>query len=144
MPAKHTDSSPRRPEQISNVSAMHQVCLDKLSKRQRTLHDLVGLMRQPHQREGDERHRDLDSHSVFARPDKVFDLQRLLDPTKEQLDRPTALIEAGDLLGRSRQIVGEYVQNLAVIGTSPGMTARVVAAFSWNDAPRAPPNLPRP
>lgn len=61
------------------------------------------------------------------------DLQGLLDPTEEQLDGPSPLVEICDLLGFGVEIVGEDTQDFAGVsfdahfthGVSEGVFAMV-------------------
>src|ERR1700722_483189 len=64
----------------------------------------------------DEGDGDLDAHRVFRSSDELRDPERLLHHPEEQFDLPAALVEAGDLLGRRVEVVGENAQPLAGFG----------------------------
>ncbi len=59
------------------------------------------------------------------------DLQGLFDPAKEQLDRPSPLVQVGDFLCACLQIIGEDAQHLAGFDDDPKLAAetrhRIVA-----------------
>ena len=67
------------------------------------------------QQKGDQRDGDLDAHSVLRGAEKAADLEGLLDPAEEQLDRPAALVEIGDLLMAASRSFDEHAQHLAAI-----------------------------
>ena len=41
----------------------------------------------------------------------MADFQRLFDPSKEQLDGPSTLVQIGDFLRARGEIIGEYAQH---------------------------------
>ena len=75
--------------------------------------DFVGVMRQAQQQKGDQRNRDLNANGVLGGSEEVADFQGLFDPSKEQLDGPSALVQIGDFLCARGQIIGEDAQHLA-------------------------------
>lgn len=78
-------------EKLANGPAVHQIGFDQPGEGERAFHDLVGIVNQPQQQEGDHRHRDLDANRRFAGSKEVVDLEGLFDPAEEQLDGPTPL-----------------------------------------------------
>ena len=56
---------------------------------------------------------DLRAHGVFARAEKGFDAQMLLDPFEEQFDLPAAAIELRDGQRGHGEVVGQKDQGLA-------------------------------
>ena len=94
---------------------MHKADPDQggdLERRERELERRPG---DAQQQVGNERNDDLNTHGVLADTDKVLDLQDLLDPAEEQLDRPAPLVELRDQLGPRCEIVGEKPQDLACL-----------------------------
>src|SRR6266404_2583283 len=85
-------------EKFSDRAPMHQVCSDEPGEGERAGHDSIGVVSQPQQQEGDERDRDLNANGVFGGSEEVADLQGLFDPSKEQLDGPSTLVQVGDFL----------------------------------------------
>src|ERR1700730_706582 len=81
-------------EEFSDRAPMHQVCSDEPCEGDGTFYDLVGVVSQPQQQEGDQRDRDLDPDGVLGGPHEVVDFQGLLDPAKEQFDRPRRLYKS--------------------------------------------------
>ena len=65
------------------------------------------------QKIGDQRRGDLHADGVEC-TEETADLERLLDPAKEQLHRPAALVERGDLFGRGVEIVADDAQDFPV------------------------------
>ena len=92
---------------------MQQVGSDEPCEGDGTFYDLVGVVSQPQQQEGDQRNRDLNANGIFRGSQEVADLQGLFDPAKEQLDGPSALVQVGDFLRARLQIIGEDAQHLA-------------------------------
>jgi hypothetical protein len=73
---------------------MHEVGANEARERERAVGDFGCVMRQPQQKKGDERDGDLDANGVLRRTDEMLDPQGLLNPAKEQLDRPAATSSA--------------------------------------------------
>ena len=92
---------------------MHQVCSQEPCEGERAGHDPVGVVSQPQQQEGDQRDGDLNANGVFGGSQEVADLQGLFDPSKEQLDGPSTLVQIGDFLRTCLQVIGEDAQHLA-------------------------------
>ena len=95
----------------------------------------------PQQQKSDQRDGDLDADGVFAGAEEAADLEDLLDPAEEQLDRPAALVEISNLLRRGIQIVGQNAQQLAGLRAYPDLAHRVghrvlppVAQPNWQEA----------
>src|SRR5690242_7462434 len=80
-------------EKAVELPAVHQVGAHQAGEGERARDSVLRRLRDAQQQEGDQRDRDLDLHRVFAGTEKAADLERLLDPAEEQLDRPTALVE---------------------------------------------------
>ena len=85
-------------EQAVDAPAVHQVGADQPGKGERALRDLVGGVGETQQQEGDQGDGNLDAYRILRGAEKAGDLQRLLDPAKEQLNGPPAAVEIGDLL----------------------------------------------
>jgi len=98
---------------------MHKICLDESGEGERALDNSVGIVRQAQQQKGDEGDRNLKADGVLGSPQEVTDFQGLLDPSKEQLDGPSALVQIGDLLRAGSQIIGEDAQHLAGLDHDP-------------------------
>src|SRR5262249_59121624 len=106
-------------KKVGDRAAVHQVGSDEPGKGKRACNDFGGVVSQAQQQEGDQRDRDLNADGVFGGSEEVADLQSLLDPSKEQLDRPSSLVQVGDLLRARREIIGENAQHLAGIVSDP-------------------------
>ena len=83
-------SVPRRvrSSQLIQWLAVQHRCPDQPLKLRQASNRALSTMRELDQHEGDQRHRNLDAHGVLAGAVEVPQLQRLLDPAKEQLDIP--------------------------------------------------------
>src|ERR1700686_2330208 len=92
-------------EKFADRAPVHQVGADEPGEGERAFYDLVGVVRQPQQQEGDQRDRDLDANGVFGGSQEVADLQGLFDPAKEQLDRPATLVQIGDFLRACLKVI---------------------------------------
>src|SRR5215468_11073764 len=79
-------------KKVGDRAAVHQVGSDEPGKGKRACNDFGGVVSQAQQQEGDQRDRDLNADGVFGGSEEVADLQSLLDPSKEQLDRPSSLV----------------------------------------------------
>jgi hypothetical protein len=86
-------------EQTIDGPAVHQIGADQTGEDERAVDDFLSGLRETQQQEGDEGNGNLDAHGILARTEKSADLEDLLDPTKEQLDRPAPLVEIGGLPG---------------------------------------------
>src|SRR5437879_2890529 len=102
-------------EEPVEASAMHQVDAHQAGESEWTGDAFLPGLGQPEQQKGDQCDGDLDTHGVFADAKKAGDFEDLLDPAEEQLDRPAALIEIGDLLSWGIQVVRQDAQHLAGI-----------------------------
>ena len=100
---------------------MHQVGSNEPCEGERTCNDLVGIVSQTQQQEGNECGGDLNPHGVFGGPDKVVDFQRLLDPSKEQFDGPSSLVQISDFLRACPEIIGQDAQHLAGLDDDPDL-----------------------
>ena len=85
-------------EEFSDRAPMHQVCSDEPCEGDGAFYDLVGVVSQPKQQKADQRDRDLDTNRSFRGSEEVVDLEGLLDPAEEQLDRPAPPVEVGNFL----------------------------------------------
>ena len=92
---------------------MHKICLYEPGEGERAFDNSVGIVRQAEQQEGYEGDRDLNADGVLGGPQEVADFQSLLDPSKEQLDSPSTLVQIGNFLCTRGQIVGEDAQHFA-------------------------------
>src|SRR5204863_5107273 len=81
---------------------------------------------QPQQQKRNQRDGDLDAHGVFAGAEKAADLEGLLDPAKEQLDRPAAFVEIGDFLSRGVEIIRQDAQHLAAVELDANLAYRIL------------------
>src|ERR1700753_838766 len=79
--------------EVGNASPMHEVHADEAGKGERTINDSCRVMRQPQQKKGNERARNLDADRMLGGSEEVTDFQGLLDPSKEQLDGPPTFVE---------------------------------------------------
>src|SRR3981189_909111 len=100
-------------EQPPDWSSMHKICLYEPGEGERAFDNSVGIVRQAEQQEGYEGDRDLNADGVLGGPQEVADFQSLLDPSKEQLDGPSTLVQIGNFLCTRGQIVGEDAQHFA-------------------------------
>src|ERR1700722_17679230 len=113
-------------EQGIEAASLHQVDAHEASEGERAGDGFLRGLRQAQQEEGDERDGDLGAYGVVRGAQEAGDLKGLLDPAKEQLDRPAALVEKGDLGGRGVEIVGQDAQYLAGVGGDPHLAHRVL------------------
>ncbi len=105
----------RRLEKFGDGAPIHQVSSNEPCEGERACNDPVGIVGQAQQQEDDQRDRDLNPDGIFRCSEEVADLQGLLDPSKEQLDRPSTLVEVGDILRAGLQVIGEDAQHLAAL-----------------------------
>lgn len=98
---------------------MHEIGADEPCEGEGSVDDFDGVLGEFEQEIGDQGDGDLDGHGIFGAADEMPDAQRRLDPAEEQLDRPAALVERGDLGGRRVEIVREEARRQeadAIIG----------------------------
>src|ERR1041384_4939162 len=100
-------------QKLVDGAALHQIDFDQACEGERAGYDLDGVVSQPQQQEGNQGDRDLNANRGFRGSEEVADLQGLLDPAKEQLDRPAPAVEIGNLLRAGLKIIGEDAQHLA-------------------------------
>ena len=98
---------------------MHQVGANQAGKGEWASHCLLRRLRQAQQQKGDQSDSNLNANRVFGGPDKAGDFQGLLDPAEEQLDGPPSLVQIGDDLGWSGQVIGHDPQDLAAVDEDP-------------------------
>src|SRR5579863_8235352 len=91
---------------------MRKVCPDEPGEGERALDDFVVIVGQAQQQKGDEGDRNLNANGVFGGSQEMADFQCLFDPSKEQLDSPSTLVQIGDFLRARGEIIGEYAQHL--------------------------------
>lgn len=84
---------------------MHQIGAYQTGDGERALNGALGFLRQAQEQESDQRDGELNAHGVLAAPEKMPDLQRLLDPAEKQFNLPAPLVERGDLLGGRVEVV---------------------------------------
>src|SRR6202158_4919006 len=94
-------------EKFSDRAPMHQVGSDEAGEGEWACDDFIGVMSQTQQLKGDQRDRDLNANGVFGSSQEVADFQGLLEPSKEQLDGPSTLVQVGDVLRACLKIIGE-------------------------------------
>src|SRR5258708_8532414 len=109
-------------EKFGDRAPMHQVGSDQAGEGERAGHDPVGVVSQAQQQKGDQRDRDLNANGVFGSSQEMADLQGLFDPSKEQLDRPSTLVEVGDVLRACLDVIGEDAQHLAGLDDDANFT----------------------
>src|SRR5437773_9415075 len=76
------------------------------------------------QDEGDHGCDELKANGVFGAAEKGADLQMLLDPSEQQLDLPTCLVEGGDFRSRALEIVGDEGEHPALVALDAQATER--------------------
>src|SRR5436305_11700209 len=94
---------------------MHEICANEPRESKRASGGSVGVMCQSQQHECDECNRDLNADGILGCSKEVADFEGLFNPPKEQLDRPSTLVQVRDLLRACIQIVGEDAQNLSAL-----------------------------
>ena len=92
---------------------MHKIRPDESGEGERALDDFVGIVGQTQQQKGDEGYGNLNANRIFGGSQEVADFQSLFDPSKEQLDSPSTLVQIGDFLRARGQIIGQDAQHLA-------------------------------
>ena len=92
-------------DEAVDALSVHQVGANQSGEGERALDGFLIGLGEAEQQEGDQGDGDLDAHGVLAGSETVADLESLLDPSEEQLDRPAAFVEIGDLLCRSVEIL---------------------------------------
>ena len=95
---------------------MHQVGAHESNELEEAVFGFAHLPQHVQEQIDDQRHSDLDADCILGTTDEVGDLQDLLHGSEEQLDLPALLIEVGNLLGGSIEIVCEDAQRLAGLG----------------------------
>src|SRR5262249_53492216 len=109
-------------EQAIDPATLHEIGADQAGEGELAVHGLLRGLCEPQQQKGDESDGDLDANSIVGGSEEASDFQGLLDPPKEQLDGPAALVEVSDLLRAGVEIIGENTQNLAAIGRHTNLT----------------------
>ena len=104
---------------------MHKIGAHEPGEGERALDAVLGRLGEAQEQKGDEGNSDLDVHGILGGAEEAGDLEGLLDPAEEQLDGPAALVELGDLLGASVEIVGEDAQHLAGVAHDPHLAHRI-------------------
>src|ERR1700688_2493054 len=112
-------------EKFGDRAPMHQVGSDEAGESEWAGHDPVGVVSQAQQQEGDQRDCDLNANGVFGSSQEVTDLQGLFDPSKEQLDGPSTLVQVGDVLRACLDIIGEDAQYLAGLDDDANFTDQI-------------------
>src|SRR5271154_7629196 len=102
-------------EKVSDGAAVHEVCADERGEGERAGDEFGSVVGQSQQQECDQRDRNLNANRVFGSSEEVANLQGLFDPSKEQLDSPSPLVQVGDVLRAGVEIIGEDAQHLAGI-----------------------------
>ena len=101
---------------------MHKIRLDEPGEGERALDDFVGIVRQAQQQKSYEGDRNLNANGVLGGAQEVADFQGLFDPSKEQLDGPSTLVQIGNFLCARGQIIGEDPQHPAGLDHNPNFT----------------------
>lgn len=117
-------------EQVVEAPAVHQIGADEPGEGERAGDRVLRCLGHAQQQKGDQGDGDLDAYGVFAGADKAVDLEALLDPAKEQLDRPAALVEVSDLAGAGIEIVAQDAQHLAAVEPDAHFARRVLKGLS--------------
>ena len=91
-----------RTAQIFDASPVHQSSSDQPRKFQWTGHDLLSRLRKAQQQKGNQRDGNLNPHGILRPAEEVSDIQHLLHPTEEQLNRPATFVEIGRASCRER------------------------------------------
>src|SRR5260370_18054017 len=112
-------------EKFSDRAPMHQVGSDEAGEGEWACDDFIGVVSQTQEQKGGQRDRDLNANGVFGSSQEVADLQGLLDPSKEQLDGPSTLVQVGDVLRACLKIIGEDVQHLARLADDANFTDQI-------------------
>src|SRR6516225_8555774 len=113
-------------QQTVEAPAVHQICAHEAGEDERAGDRVLRGLGHAQQQKGDQSDGDLDAHGVFAGAEKAADLEGLLDPAEEQLDRPAALIEIGDLPGGGVEVVAQDAQHLAGVELDAHFPHRVL------------------
>jgi len=98
---------------------VHQVGGNQAGKGEWASHCLLRRLRQAQQLKGDQSDSNLNANRVFRGADKAGDFECLLDPAEEQFDGPSSLVQIGDDLGWSGQVIGHDPQDLAAVDDDP-------------------------
>src|SRR3972149_5060491 len=104
-------------EQSVDALTMHQIGANEPREGKWALDCVLGSLSETQQHEGNEGNGNLDAHGVFGGAEEALDLQGLLDPAKEQLDGPAALVEIGDLLRGGIEVVAQQAQHFGARST---------------------------
>src|SRR5580704_15160167 len=88
---------------------------DELSEADRRHGKAMQARGDAQQEEGDHGGQDLQANGVVGASDEAADIEMLLDPSEQQLDLPSGLIEGGDLDGGPRHVVGQQFEGLAAL-----------------------------
>src|SRR5271165_835258 len=99
-------------EKFGDGSSMHEIRFDEPCKSEWARNDSVRVMSQAQQQKSDKGNHNLNANGVLGGSEEVSNLQCLFHPPKEQLDRPTPLVQVGDFLRARGQIIGEDAQHL--------------------------------
>lgn len=113
-------------EETINPPPLHEILSYQPCEGQESCDAALGGMGHAQEQEGDKCDGDLNAHGVLGSTEKVADFEGLLDPAEEQFDVPAALVEFGDLIGRSIKIIGDNTQDLAGLGLDPDLAHRVL------------------
>src|ERR1700693_1364081 len=95
---------------------MHEVSAHESNEFEEAVFGLRYLLQEVQEQKGDQGYGDLNANGILGTADEVGDLQGLLHGAEEQLNLPATLVEIGDLLCRSIEIIAEDTQLLAGLG----------------------------
>src|SRR5438105_4117308 len=76
-------------------------------------------MGQAQQHKSDKRYDDLNANSVLGGSKEVADFEGLFDPSEEEFDCPSPLVQVSNLLRTCAQVIGKDAQFLASLDNNP-------------------------
>jgi hypothetical protein len=91
-------------EETIQAATMHQIGTDQSGEDEWAFDGGLCRLGEAEEQKGDQCDGDLDAHGIFRGPEKAANFEGLFDPAEEQLDRPTPLVELGDLAEASRSL----------------------------------------
>ncbi|KAH2839688.1 hypothetical protein KXW36_001707, partial [Aspergillus fumigatus] len=116
----------RRLEETIDTPSLHEVLSHEPSEDQEAVDAVLQGVSHAQEKEGDQGNSDLNTYGILRGAEEVADFEGVLDPSKEQFDLPTALVEFSDLVGRRIEIVADDAQDFACLGTNPDLAYRVL------------------
>ena len=104
-------------EQTVDRASVHEIGSDEARECDEACDVALQGMGHAQEQERDECNCYLNAYGVFRSAEEVADFKGVLDPSEEQFDLPAPLVEVGNHVGGSIEIVGDDAQNLAALGT---------------------------